>query len=179
MKLLGLFLIRCVFTKKILGGQKLFKTGTRKNRGFPEHCVVCINFLDLWWSNDHASRISRLQSNQRPGWVLGSIFIWLLLLLQLTKKGKEIKKMQKQNFCSKVQAWTYARRGYSLYKSKCIFAQMSSCQTESWEVSLILNSLPPMDPPADTTTTTPTDTPTKTPDEPIQRFFPNGPPWDL
>ena len=39
-KLLGLFLIRCVFTKKILGGQKFVKTGTGKNRGFPEHCAV-------------------------------------------------------------------------------------------------------------------------------------------
>ena len=56
--------------------------------------------------------------------------------------------MQKQNFCSKVQAWTYARREYSLYKNKCIFAQMNSCQTESCEASLILNSLPPMDPPS-------------------------------
>ena len=42
-------------------------------------------------------------------------------------------------------------------RNKCIFAQMNSCQTESWEASLILNSLPPMDPPADTTTTTPTE----------------------
>ena len=40
MKLLGLFLIRCVFTKKILGGQKFVKTGTGKNRGFPEHCAM-------------------------------------------------------------------------------------------------------------------------------------------
>ena len=40
MKLLGLFLIRCVFTKKILGGQKFVKTGTGKNRGFPEHCAL-------------------------------------------------------------------------------------------------------------------------------------------
>ena len=39
-KLLGLFLIRCVFTKKILGGQKFVKTGTRKNRGFLEHCEL-------------------------------------------------------------------------------------------------------------------------------------------
>ena len=39
-KLLGLFLIRCVFTKKILGGQKFVKTGTGKNRGFPEHCAM-------------------------------------------------------------------------------------------------------------------------------------------
>ena len=40
MKLLGLFLIRCVFTKKILGCQKFVKTGTGKNRGFSEHCVA-------------------------------------------------------------------------------------------------------------------------------------------
>ena len=40
MKLLGLFLIPCVFTKKILWGQKFLKTGTGKNRGFPEHCVL-------------------------------------------------------------------------------------------------------------------------------------------
>ena len=40
MKLLGLFLIRCVFTKKILGVQKFVKTGTGKNRGFPEHCAL-------------------------------------------------------------------------------------------------------------------------------------------
>ena len=39
-KLLGLFLIRCVFTKKNLGGQKFVKTGTGKNRGFPEHCAL-------------------------------------------------------------------------------------------------------------------------------------------
>ena len=44
MKLLGLFLIRCVVTKKILGGQKLVKTGTGKNRGFPEHYVQCCGF---------------------------------------------------------------------------------------------------------------------------------------
>ena len=41
-KLLGLFLIRCVFTKKILGGQKFVKTGTGKNRGFAEHCAMGI-----------------------------------------------------------------------------------------------------------------------------------------
>ena len=39
-KLLGLFLIRCVFTKKILAGQKFVKTEARKNRGFPEHCAL-------------------------------------------------------------------------------------------------------------------------------------------
>ena len=39
-KLLGLSLIRCVFTKKIIGGQKFVKTGTGKNRGFPEHCAL-------------------------------------------------------------------------------------------------------------------------------------------
>ena len=43
MKLLGLFLIRCVFTKKILVGQKFVKTGTGKNRGFPEHCAMVKN----------------------------------------------------------------------------------------------------------------------------------------
>ena len=39
-KLLGLFLIRCVFTKKNLRGQKFVKIGTGKNRGFPEHCAL-------------------------------------------------------------------------------------------------------------------------------------------
>ena len=38
--LLCLFLNRCVFTKKILGGQKFVETGTGKNRGFPEHCAL-------------------------------------------------------------------------------------------------------------------------------------------
>ena len=47
MKLLGLFLIRCVFTKKILGGQKFVKTGTGKDRGFPEHCALVIILLFL------------------------------------------------------------------------------------------------------------------------------------
>ena len=40
-KLLGLLLIRCVFTKKTESeGQKFVKTGTVKNRGFPEHCAM-------------------------------------------------------------------------------------------------------------------------------------------
>ena len=43
MKLLGLFLIRCVFTKKNLGDQKV-KTGTGKSRGFPEHCALFMFF---------------------------------------------------------------------------------------------------------------------------------------
>ena len=48
MKLLGLFLIHCVFTKKTesakvrhSGRQKFVKTGTGKNKGFPEHCALC------------------------------------------------------------------------------------------------------------------------------------------
>ena len=46
MKLLGLFLIHCVFTKKTesakvrhSGRQKFVKPGTGKNKGFREHCV--------------------------------------------------------------------------------------------------------------------------------------------
>ena len=39
-KLLGLFLIRCVFTKKILGDQKFVKIEAGKNRGFLEHCAM-------------------------------------------------------------------------------------------------------------------------------------------
>ena len=45
-KLLGSFLIRCAFTKKILGAQKFVKTGTGKNRGFPEHCAMGKNSGD-------------------------------------------------------------------------------------------------------------------------------------
>ena len=43
MKLLGLFLIRWVFTKKILRDQKFVETGTGKNRGFPEHCALVLD----------------------------------------------------------------------------------------------------------------------------------------
>ena len=46
-KLLGLFLIRCVFTKKNLGGQKFVKTRTGKNRGFPEHCALFTKRIDF------------------------------------------------------------------------------------------------------------------------------------
>ena len=47
MKFLGLFLICSVFMKKILGGQKFVKTGTGKNRGFPEHFAVCSSCILL------------------------------------------------------------------------------------------------------------------------------------
>ena len=51
MKMLGLFLIRCVFTKKTesakVGFWKFVKTGTGKNRGFPEQCVHCLFWFDL------------------------------------------------------------------------------------------------------------------------------------
>ena len=43
MKLLGLFLICCVFTKKLKAqksDQKFIKTGTGKNRGLPKHCAM-------------------------------------------------------------------------------------------------------------------------------------------
>ena len=42
-KLLGLLLIHCVFTKKTEGakkGRKFVKIGTGKNRGSPEHCAL-------------------------------------------------------------------------------------------------------------------------------------------
>ena len=43
MKLPGLLLIRCIFTKKTEGakkGQKFVKIGTGKNIGFPEQCAL-------------------------------------------------------------------------------------------------------------------------------------------
>ena len=43
MKLLGLFLIRCIFTEKTESakkGLKFVKIGTGKNRGIPEHCAL-------------------------------------------------------------------------------------------------------------------------------------------
>ena len=43
MKLLGLLLIRCVFTKKPEGAKKdrkFVKIGTGKNIGFPEQCAL-------------------------------------------------------------------------------------------------------------------------------------------
>ena len=46
MKLLGLFLIRCVFTKKTESAKvrpKIVKTRTGKNRGLPKHCAMCMH----------------------------------------------------------------------------------------------------------------------------------------
>ena len=43
MKLLGLFLIRCVFTKKNLGGQKFVKTGPERIEAFRNTVQWCVH----------------------------------------------------------------------------------------------------------------------------------------
>ena len=94
-KLLGLFLIRCVFTKKILGGQKFVKTGTGKNRGFPEHCAMVRDRVN--WSTKILGPcplrkvVKEGMACQLPAW-------WPLLQPSLLPPGSAIPVKEKGNY---------------------------------------------------------------------------------
>ena len=81
MKFLGLFLIHCVFTKKILGVQKFVKTWTGKNRGFPEHCavqwpIIPIKNLTSLFPLIFLPKHICVYALGRIKWILGIIWPW-------------------------------------------------------------------------------------------------------